>query len=101
VEDGNVQGSETPALQGRKIQGSGTPALQDGEVGGSEQLVPLKEWLTVLIQALYDRIPEKVLRTYMDSKKCDLEGFSMSIHLDALEQPGEEKRLVTKADCPL
>lgn len=48
---------------------------------------------------LYDRMPERVFNVLHDSKACSLGGTTIYLWIDALELPGEEKRLITKEDC--
>lgn len=82
-------------------QPSTGPALEGGAIDGVQEndSAPLKEWLVEFMTKLYDKIPENVVKAYLDAKTCDLEAFNVAIRIDALEQLDEEQMLITKKDC--
>jgi hypothetical protein len=49
------------------------------------------------MRMLYDQIPV-ALQGFPSSEMCTLTGIDVYIHIDALEQPEEEMRLVTNCD---
>jgi hypothetical protein len=70
-----------------------TPVMQEKEG------TTLEQWLMILMDKLYDRIPQHIVNVFVESKTCSLEGAIIYIRIEALELRGEENRLITKEDC--
>jgi hypothetical protein len=67
------------------------------EVPEEDEETPLKQWLVLFVDMLFERIPEPISKVFDD---CSYETeMTIDIWIDALEQWWEEERLISKEDC--
>jgi hypothetical protein len=73
------------------------PICGKTEAPEEDEGTPLKQWLVLLMDMLYERIPEPINKAFDEcSNETDM---SLDISIDALEEYWEEKEFITKEDC--
>jgi hypothetical protein len=73
------------------------PICGKTEAPEEDEATPLKQWLVLLMDMLYERIPEPINKAFDEcSNETDM---SLDISIDALEEYWEEKEFITKEDC--